>query len=113
MAAPYIRKCKSCGARIRMAEVDNGQWLPFEVEYNGGRHHCTSTAAVRVEATAAATFPEPMRPGPSESRIRDGDDRDGHSINANPAIGCLVLLAMLVMAIAYIGMKVYGFIFGG
>jgi hypothetical protein len=62
MADPYMRKCKFCGETIRMAQMDCGQWLPFEA--NGtGKHSCEAPAPKRqMPATSALSSPPPLRP---------------------------------------------------
>ena len=41
MANHFERDCEYCGKPIRMAEMSNGKWLPFELD-GSGRHRCIS-----------------------------------------------------------------------
>ncbi|WP_417381903.1 hypothetical protein [Gimesia sp.] len=43
MSNPYTKKCNFCGQQIRMAEMKNGQWLPFEID-GSGKHECQSAS---------------------------------------------------------------------
>ena len=58
MSNTYCRDCKYCGRPIRMAEVDDGQWLAFEID-GSGKHHC---GTLPIQHTL---FPEPP-PEPTE-----------------------------------------------
>jgi hypothetical protein len=40
MSNPYKKACVYCGELIRMAEVNPGNWVPFNI--SGGKHQCAS-----------------------------------------------------------------------
>ena len=58
MAEHYRRSCNNCGESIRMAKMDNGQWLPFDIE--GGKHHCDGgfAASTVSRGTHPVTVPQ-------------------------------------------------------
>lgn len=68
MADPYIRNCKFCGNRIRMAKMDSGQYLPFDIE--GGKHQCQGAAVSITPSVHYAAIPlaTPQSIGSQEER---------------------------------------------
>lgn len=48
----YPRRCKYCGQRIVMSELDSGNWQPWEAD-GSGRHQCSSS---RVPTTATLAW---------------------------------------------------------
>lgn len=88
MANHYSRNCTKCGAGIRMAEMANGQWLPFEV--NGDGHHRCSQATRSV--------------GPILAALSNGHSNNAagvHHIAEEPLVAPLgsLLLALIVIVL--------------
>lgn len=57
MADHYRRNCRDCNDPIRMAKMDKGVWLAFDLD--GGKHACGAgfaSAAVAVPSSAAPRF---------------------------------------------------------
>ena len=61
MADFYRRACKFCGYSIRMARMENGQWLPFD---DIGKHSCSAVAT----ASPQTYIPKPNVNVPSVRR---------------------------------------------
>lgn len=71
MADNYRRKCRDCNAPIRMAQMDNGQWLPFDL--SGGKHTCAITNTAAASAVFASSITA-ARPTASVPDYDQGDD---------------------------------------
>ena len=68
MADHYHRNCRDCNEPIRMAKMDSGVWLAFDL--TGGKHVCCSgfaSAAVAVSSSPAPRF-EPSFNAPASGR---------------------------------------------
>lgn len=46
MAKSRLKNCRDCAEPIRMAQMSNGQWLPFDL--GGGKHVCHGTSAIAL-----------------------------------------------------------------
>lgn len=78
MADNYRKNCRECNAPIRMAQMANGQWLPFDV--SGGKHTCASVMTAVTSAVSASPFTA-VRPKASEP---DYERADASSAAAKP-----------------------------
>ena len=50
MADFFYKDCDNCTERIRMAQMNNGQWLAFEA-HRDGKHICNVNGAKPVVLT--------------------------------------------------------------
>ena len=102
MAESYRRNCRHCGEPIRMAQMENGQWLPFDL--SGGRHTCGggATATAAAVFTSAVTAAPSAPVGPNFNRVPDAFR--GTSI---PDRGILprwlwIVLAILILIVLFL-----------
>lgn len=74
MSNSYQRNCTGCGQRIRMAEMESGQWLPFEID-GTGRHDCLSITSSLPEQKPSKQKITPIQnenePFNSPHRVKD------------------------------------------
>lgn len=103
MANHLRRKCKFCNAPIRMAEMDNGKWLPFEVRPGGGRHQCLAaipeTQTIKTARHASSASVELTSSG--HSRVTSDAARHASVPIKGAEIGCLIAISFVIIAIAF------------
>ncbi len=59
MSTAYVRSCKYCGRTIRMAEMPDGKWVPFEID-GAGRHTCEQTVGGSEGEPAGSSLYSPV-----------------------------------------------------
>lgn len=110
MSNTYYRKCKYCGRRIRMAEMDNGQWLPFEID-GSGKHECgilSTEPASFSKPTPTLTTNQSSCPGPAPTSTTNQssypkynsptfDPKNNNIKGKKICIGIIVLLVILIL----------------
>lgn len=120
MAEFFERDCEFCGSRIRMAQMDDGQWLAFELEYNGGRHKCRSKPSVVTEGTSrrSSDVAEPSRQSFSDRPLcdparsaKDSTNEENQRSQAGCLMGCMALLIVIVGVTWLLAERVYSFFF--
>lgn len=98
MAESYRRNCRNCNEPIRMAEMENGQWLPFDV--SGGKHTCGGATAFASGLPAALPTPA----GPSFNRVPDAAFSGTTSIPSRGILPqwLLIVLAILILIVLFL-----------
>jgi type II secretory pathway pseudopilin PulG len=88
MGTPYQRDCKYCNQRIRMAQMENGQWLPFELD-GSGKHEC-----VRSPASTAPLVQQ--QPEPNRTQYSVPKPHSGNGVQRSVcAVGVVLLIVLL------------------
>jgi hypothetical protein len=91
------KDCDRCGRKIRLAEMDNGQWLPFEMN-GSGLHRCCSRSRTALRSVTAspemrlADVLESAHVTHRDTVVAISDSRTGRW----PPLAGLAMLAILV-----------------
>lgn len=101
MANFFYKDCDDCAERIRMAKMNNGQWLAFEA-HRDGKHMCNINVAKSIALTSAT----PLQAKPKRPPLPPGLQPRTYD-NSNELSGWLTLFFVLAFA-AWLAGQIFG-----